>query len=134
MSKVNIIEVIEIPSVLEVLPIVLEIERETILLLIVYHMPGPLDSFIDDIVSLINELATQHRMLTVGDFSLDQMLPEHVAKVNLQIQNFNLSQRSQHSIHIHGGILDLVFDTSNSNAVSFLPSPFSDHFVLFFQI
>ena len=47
-SKVNI-EVIEIPSVFEVLPIVLEIERGTILLLIVYHMPGPLDSFIDDI-------------------------------------------------------------------------------------
>ena len=58
-------------------------------------------------------------MLIVGDFSLDQMLPEHVAKVNPLIQNFNLSQHSQHSIHIHGGILDLVFDTSNSNAVSF---------------
>ena len=29
LSKVNIIEVIDIPSVLEVLPIVLEIEKET---------------------------------------------------------------------------------------------------------
>ena len=29
--KVNIIEVIEIPSVLDVLPVVLEIEKETIL-------------------------------------------------------------------------------------------------------
>ena len=133
-NKVNIIEVIEIPSVLEVLLIVLEIERETILLAIVYRMPGPLVSFIDDFISLINELPTQHRMLIVGDFNLDQMLPEHVAKVNPLIQNFNLSQRSQYSIHIHGGILDLVFDTSNSKAVSFLPSPFNDHFVLFFQI
>ena len=62
---------------------------------------------------------------------LDQMLPEHVTKVNPLIQNFNLSQCSQYSTHIHGGILDLVFDTSNSNAVSFLPSPFNDHFVLF---
>ena len=133
-SKVNIIEVIEIPSVLEVLLIVLEIERETILLAIVYRMPGPLVSLIDDFISLINELPTQHRMLIVGDSNLDQMLPEHVAKVNPLIQNFNLSQRSQYSTHIHGGILDLVFGTSNSNAVSFLPSPFSDHFVLFFQI
>ena len=97
-------------------------------------MPGLLDSFIHDFILLINELPTQHRMLIVGDFNLDQMLPEHVAKVNPLIQNFNLSQRSQYSTHIHGGILDLVFDTSNSNAVSFLPSPFSDHFVLFFQI
>ena len=132
-NKVNIIEVIEIPSVLEVLPIVLEIERETILLVKAYRMPD-LSSFIDDFISLINELPTQHRMLIVGDFNLDQMLPEHVAKVNPLIQKFNLSQCSQHVTHIHGGILDLVFDTSNSNAVSFLLSPFSDHFVLFFQI
>ena len=81
----------EILSVLEVLPVVLEIERETILLVIVYHMPSPLGSFMDDFISLINELPTQHRMLVVGDFNLDQMLPEHFAKANLLIQNFNLS-------------------------------------------
>ena len=39
MSKANIIEVIDIPTVLEVLPIVLEIEKKTFLLLIVYRMP-----------------------------------------------------------------------------------------------
>ena len=130
MSKVNIIEVIEIPSVLEVLPIVLEIEEETFLLVRVYCMPGPLGSFTDDFILLINELPAQHRMLIVGD----QMLPEHVVKVDPLIQNFNLSQCSQYSTHIQGGILDLVFDTSNSNTVSSLPSPYSDHFVLFFQI
>ena len=58
-NKVNIMEAIEIPSVLEVLPIVLEIEKETILLVIVYRMPGPLGSFIGDFISLINELPTQ---------------------------------------------------------------------------
>ena len=121
-SKVDIIEVIEIASVLEVLPIVLEIEKE---------MPGPLGSFIDDFILLINELPTQHRMLIVGDFNLDQMLPEHAAKYDPLIQSFNLYQHLQYSTHTHGGILDLVFDTSNSNTVSFLPSPFSDHFVHF---
>ena len=93
MSKVNIVEVIEIASVLEVLSIVLEIE-ETILLIIVYHMPGPLGSFIDDFILLINELPTQHRILIVGDFNLDQMLSEHVAKFDPLIQSFSLSQRS----------------------------------------
>ena len=43
--KLNIIEEIEIPSVLEVLPIALEMEKETISLVIVYRMPGPLGSF-----------------------------------------------------------------------------------------
>ena len=116
------------------LPIVLEIEKESILLIIVYGMPGPLGSFIDDFVLLINELPTQHRMLIVGDFNLDQVLLEHVAKFDPLIQSFNLYQRSQYSTHIHGRILDLVSDTSNSNTVSFLLSPFSDHFVLFFQM
>ena len=85
--------VFEIPGVLEVLPVVLEIERETILLVKAYRMPD-LSSFIDDFISLINELPTQHRMLIVGDFNLDQMLPELVVKVNPLIQNFNLCQRS----------------------------------------
>ena len=63
MSKVNINEVIEIPSFLEVLTIVLEIEKETNL--------------------------TQHRMLIFGDINLDQILPEHVAKVDPLIQNLS---------------------------------------------
>ena len=72
-SKVNI-ETIEIASVLEVLPVVLEIEKETILSIVVYCMPGPLGSFIDDLILLINELPTQHRMLIVGGCM--SMLPD----------------------------------------------------------
>ena len=61
------------------------------------------------------------------------MLPKHVAKVNRLIQNFNFL--SIHNIQlIYMGILDLVFDTSNANVGSSLPTPFSDHFVPFFQI
>ena len=45
-----------------------------------------------------------------------------------------MSQRSQYSTHIRGEILDLVFDFSNSNIVSDLPWPYTDHLVLSFQI
>ena len=48
-SKENIMEIIEIHTVLKVLPIALEIKKEAILLLIVYHIPAPLGSFIDDL-------------------------------------------------------------------------------------
>ena len=58
-------------------------------------MTGSLGTFIDDFILLINGLPTQ-RILTVGDFNLDQVLPENVAKVDHLIQNFNLSQRSQY--------------------------------------
>ena len=48
-------------------------------------MPGPLNTFIDNFISWINELPTQHRVLIVGDFNLN------VVKVDPLIQNFNLS-------------------------------------------
>ena len=69
-----IMEVIDFPSVLKVLPIVLEIEKETF----IDYMLGPLGSIIDDFILLINELPRQHRVLVVSDFNLDQMLPEHL--------------------------------------------------------
>ena len=114
-SNINIIEVIDIPRVLEVLLFVLEIEKETFLLAIVDRMSGPLGMFIDDFILLINEPSAQPRIFIVKDFNLDQMLPENVAKVHPLIQNFNLSQHFQYSAHIHRGALDLVFDSLNSN-------------------
>ena len=44
----------------------------------------------------MNELQIQHRILTVGDFSLDQMLPENVANIAPLIQNCH----SVHSIQL----------------------------------
>ena len=77
---------------------------------------------------LNNELPTQHRIFIVGDFNFDQMLLKSVVKVDSLIQNFNLPQRSQYSTHIHRELLDLLF---KFQAISSLPSPYSDHFVLF---
>ena len=101
-SKVNIIEVIDIPSIIEILPIVLEVNKETFLLVIMCHGPGPVGSFIDNFTLLMNGLPIQHRILILGDFNLDQIFPENVS--------------------------------NNPNIVSVLPSPCSDHFVLFFLI
>ena len=99
--------------ILEVLPVKLETEKETLLLVIVYRVPGPLGTFIDDFILFINELPTQRSILIVGDFNLDQMLPENVAKVDPLIQNFNLSQHSQYSTHIQDyWILHLILQSS----------------------
>ena len=120
---VKILEVIDSSIVLEVLPIVQEIEKENILLVIVYRMPDLLGFFIDDFILFINEMATQHRILIAVDFNLDQMLPKHVTEVDLVILNFNLSQRSLTVLNSYTWeILDLVFDTSNPNIASSFPS------------
>ena len=102
--NINIIEVIEISSIIEILPIALEKNKDTFLLVIVYCVPGPVGSFMGDFNLLMNKLPIQHRILIVGDFSLDQVLPKNVAKIAPLVQNFDLSQGSQYSTHIHGGI------------------------------
>ena len=50
MSKVNIIEVIDIPSIVEILLIVLKVNEETLLLVILYGAPVPVGSVIDDFI------------------------------------------------------------------------------------
>ena len=42
------------------------------------------------------QFVSDFSLLIVGGFDLDQILPEHVAKVDPLIENFNLSQRSQY--------------------------------------
>ena len=66
-----------------------------------YHKPGPLATFIDDFILLINDLSAQHTILIIGGFNLDLMVSERVAKVDPLIHNFNLYQHSQHSTHTH---------------------------------
>ena len=82
--------IINIIIVLEVLAVVLEIKKNTLLLVIVYCMPSPLGTFIEYFILLTKKFPTQNSN-QVGDFNLDHMLPENVAKVHLLIQNFNLS-------------------------------------------
>ena len=80
--------VIGIPGVLQVFPVVLEIENNTLLLLTLYCMPSTLDTITDDFILLIMELPIQHRILIVVDFNRGQMLPENIAKVDSLIQKF----------------------------------------------
>ena len=60
-----------------------------------YREPDPVFSFIDEFILLMNERPIQHRILIVGNFNLDQMLPENVANIAPLIQSCDLSQRSQ---------------------------------------
>ena len=50
-------------------------------MVIVYWAPGPVGLFIDEFILLMNELPIQHRILIVGDFTFDQMLPENIANI-----------------------------------------------------
>ena len=77
--------IIDIPSVLEVLLVVLEIQKEVLLLVKVCQMLGLVSTFSDNFILLITEQPTQFTMLINGDFNLDQMLPENAVKVDTLI-------------------------------------------------
>ena len=63
--------IIDIRRVLEVFSVGLEIELETLLLALMYHVSGPLGTFTADFISLISELQMQHRILIASDFNLE---------------------------------------------------------------
>ena len=113
---------------------VMEINDESVLVVLVYRIPGPLGTFINDLIQTVSELPTQHRILIMGDFNLDQMLPENVTKLGPLIEYFNLYQRVNFSTNIYGGILDFVCNNTNPQPISWIPSAYSDHFVILFQI
>ena len=82
-------------------------------------------------------ISKYNKILIVGNLNLDQMLPKNVANIAPLIQSFDLSQRSQY-YRIYYGIYNILWNTwgsigsSNYNIASILPSPYSDHFVIFF--
>ncbi len=62
------------------------------------------------------------------------MLDTHVDLFNGLCTHFSLLQRSNYSTHIHGGILDLVFHNKKQDPVEWIPTPYSDHFVLIIDV
>ena len=123
--------IIDNPRALELFPVVLEIEKETLLLVIVYHMPCPLGTATDEFILLINKLPTQDRISIVGDFNFDQMLPENVIRVDILIQNFNSKPVSTSTIFnsYTWRIIGSCIWYYKFQAVTSVPSPCSDHFV-----
>ena len=104
--------------------------------ILVYRKPGPIRNFLHLISDELNNLPVDVRVLLIGDFNLDQLLPNNVQ----HIESFNNNrrqffQRSIFTTHILGGILDLVLDTDSSSLpAKWLPSPFSDHYVIYFNV
>ena len=129
----------EFPTVneIEMLPVLLSIDNQHVLVVVVYQPPGrPRNVFPYQLLqqlSFLDEVKT-YRTILVGDFNADQMLPENVTAYADLCQHFNFSQRSRYSTHIHGGILDLVFDTGKNGPVQWIPSPYSDHFVIMIDL
>ena len=139
-TKVTLLKQYPYFGVLEILPVLLQIDNEIIFLVLVYRRPGPIGTFVNDIIQTMdqilreNPISEEFRIMVIGDFNWDLMLPEHVKSMIPFSLRFNLYQRSNYSTHIKGGILDLVFDSKTDNDIEWMFSPFSDHFVLLIDL
>ena len=139
-TKVAVLKQYSYFGVLEILPVLLQVDNEVIFLVLVYRQPGPIGDFVNNITQVVdqilreNPISGEFRTMILGDFNWDQLLPEHVASLTPFSSHFNLFQRSNYSTHIKGGILDLVFDDKRDDDVQWMFSPFSDHFVLLIDL
>ena len=104
------------------------------IIILVYRAPGAVHNFIDILKDQMRRLPKDKRMILLGDFNLDQRDQSNIVLFSELRQEFSLSQRSNSTTHIDGGILDLVFDNKSLSEVSFIPTVFSDHCIIIVSI
>ena len=122
-------------SNLELMSVLMSIEGEQVLIVLLYRPPVTTEQqihyFIEELTEQLSELQIdQYNTIVLGDFNLDQMHDPYVELFRDISMQFSLTQRSNYSTHIYGGILDLVFHNRKQESVGWIPSPYSDHFVL----
>ena len=137
-SKV-IIDTINMPdrpftSQMEFMSVLMSIDGEQVLVLLVYRPETNQQQvrlFIQELTLQLEELHVQdYNTILLGDFNLDQMLNNNIELFHDICTRYMFTQRSNYSTHIYGGILDLVFHNKKKEPVEWIPSPYSDHFVL----
>ena len=106
------------------------------ILVVIYRKPGTIGNFFSLLNEELRRLPTGYRTIIVGDFNYDQRLQENRDYINLFFSDIDLLQRTQFSTHIDGGILDLILDSSSNvqNNVEWQPTPFGDHFILYYAL
>ena len=142
-SKVKI-DVLTIPnhlfaSGMELMTALVAIEDEQALIVLLYRPPTTnqqlINLFIEELKQQLEQLdVIKYNTLLLGDFNLDQMHDPYVELLQSICSQFAFTQRSNFSTHIHGGILDLVFHNRKTSPVEWIPSPYSDHFIVIIDV
>ena len=94
-----------------------------------------INNFFTELTEQLAEFSSlKLRILLLGDFNLNpfQQNNHNLYYISLQ-QRYNLHMKSDFATHVCAGVLYLIFDTdSQTHALEWLPTPFSDHFMLFY--
>ena len=115
-----------------------EIGNDCVLLVFICRPPdGPKQPFLYQLQHQVERLSRQDfgRVVVLGDFNLDQKSPQHRHCFVPFCEYFEFIQHSTGSTFRWRGISDLVFDTDQSKQpIDWMPSPWSDHFVLLIEL
>ena len=115
-ESVKILEKFYLPTVIEASSVSVEVYGEKILLVLVYRPPRQeVSTLIDGMISTFRDMWKGEWINLLGDFSSDEMLQENISRLVPLKEIFYLQQRSRHSTHQLGGILDLVLIQKSVN-------------------
>lgn len=134
-SKVKDVERIPTWGTIECLAVAMTIDYQRVLFVLIYRPQSQSpNTFSQSLIIELDHIQSQmandnYRTIVAGDFNL----PGNTNVLDEIFPPSSYHQRSKYSTHIHGGILDLVFDDKKSEPVDWVPSPFSDHFVIIFD-
>ena len=117
--------------------VLMSIEGEQVLLVPIYRPPvanqREIRRFIEELTTQFEKFhVDEYNTIVSGDLNLDRM-PD-IDLLNNILTRFAFTQRPNYYTHIYGGILDLVFHNRKQTPVEWLPSPYSDHFVLLIDV
>ena len=109
-ESISILKECNLPTVIQALPVSMEICGEKILLVLVYLLPRhQVSTFINGMISIFRKAWKDEWIILLGEFNMDQMLQENVNRLVRLKDISNLQQRLRYSSHQLEGILDLVY-------------------------
>ena len=120
----------------EMMACLLEIDCLPIIAIVVYRQASILaTTFLSNLKEEMEALPSGYRRILSGDFNMDQLLQRNQDMVDQFALQMNMVQKVTYSTHDQGGIIDLIFDTNgHGGTCDWLPTPFSDHFVIYYDM
>ncbi|XP_069466115.1 taste receptor type 1 member 2 [Ambystoma mexicanum] len=110
--------------------------NRTLTIHLIYRPPGPLETFEEDLISLIaNNTQNHSQNLLMGDFNIGFNDPDnkHAHSITALLNDHGLSQKVLSPTHIKGRTLDWVSELNcNITVTDIVPQPWTDHYLINF--
>lgn len=134
---IDLIEKLPITFQLEGMACILKNQSGSFIVFLIYRKNNTnIQNFFEQLIYQLREFASYKiRIILLGDFNLDPWKDNNNSYYNQLSNEFGFHMKSDFSTHIHSGALDIILDTNlEINKLEWLPTPFSDHFYIFYGI